>query len=405
MNVLLINLKSDITHFALMPISLLYLAQPLLEAGVNVEIIDQRFETDFFETLRSSLAGDITAVGISCITGPQLNELIAVTTFIRSISGVPIVVGGSHVTIFPEQTLASHCIDYVVIGKGELPFLNLVRALADNSFQGLPMVGHKVGGDIVITKGDVPDYTSSSVPYHLIAKYGKYSTVSILSSRGCLYDCAFCAIKAIYPGYTEFPVPNVVAMIQDAVRLEPLTIQFLDDNFLSRVRRVIDLFQVCRQNDLRFRWVCSARVDEVLRIDDQVLFFLKQASLTGIFLGVESGSQRILDLINKKIRCDMVLELNQKLKKFGIIPYYSFMVGFPTETDADREATFRLMDQLKRENSRAVIWKANNYTPYPSTKLYHLALEHGFKVPASLQEWSEKHPYSKEYDVPYDTRL
>lgn len=388
-----------------MPISLLYIAQPLIEAGIDVEILDQRFETEFFKALRERLNAGLICIGISCITGPQIYHLIKIATFIKSISSVPIVVGGSHATILPEQTLESALIDYVVLGKGEIPFLNLVQSLKNHDFTGLPMVGHKDGNNVIITKGDVADCDVTEIPYHLVSKYKKASTVSLLTSRGCLYSCSFCAVKLLYPEYSELPLNDVFHMIKGALNLRPTTVNILDDNFFYNIKRVRDLFSLCRQNGLYFKWVCSGRVDEVLKVDDSILAELKESRLVSVFLGVESGSERILNLINKKIDKNMVLALNQKLKRYGISPHFSFMADFPTETDFDREETIKLIHQLKNENPSAMIWKINKYTPYPGTKLFQMSVENGFVAPTTLQGWGEIHFYTDDYDVPYNRKL
>ncbi len=101
----------------------------------------------------------------------------------------------------------------------------------------------------------------------------------------------------------------------------------------------------------------------------------------------------------------MVLRLNLRLRQEGIMPHYSFMAGFPTETREDLVKTVRLMNRLKKENPRAVIWKLNEYTPYPGTELFDLAIQEGFKPPERFEEWSHIHFYSKEYGLPYDISL
>jgi anaerobic magnesium-protoporphyrin IX monomethyl ester cyclase len=110
-------------------------------------------------------------------------------------------------------------------------------------------------------------------------------------------------------------------------------------------------------------------------------------------------------MINKGITPDMVLDLNLRLRKEAIVPHYSFMAGFPGETRVDFEETVRLMDRLKQENPEALIWKINRYTPYPGTKLFDVAVQGGFRPPATFEGWSRVHFYSGEYGLPYNLRL
>ncbi len=404
--VLLIYPTADARDMTLVPLSLLYVAQPLIENGIEVEIIDQRCEKDFFEMLRRSLTPEPICVGINCITGPQIEQVIRISEFLKKNTNAPIVLGGPHPTLFPEQTLESRFIDYVVIGRGEAPFLNLVLAMRENaSAEGIPRIGYKEDGKAVVKKGLIREIDIRTVPYHLVFRYGRPSTIPIFSSYGCPYDCAFCVEKVLHPVYREIPLDDVLGLLEGALRLKPQGITFLDDNFLLSRRRVADLLGLCHKKGFDFHWVCMGRADAVLRLSDPTLAFLKQRGLVGIYFGVESGSPKILKLIHKGITPEIVLDLNLRMKKEGIATHYSFMAGFPGETRDDFEETVRLMDRLKRDNPEAVIWKINRYTPYPGTKLYNAAVKSGFRPPTTFEEWGRVHFYSEEFGLPYNERL
>ena len=404
--VLLLYPAADVQQLTLIPLSLLHIAQPLLEEGIDVEIIDQRLEMDFFNRLQQRIQSDLICIGISCITGRPIQQAIRISEFIRERTSAPIVLGGTHATLLPEQTLESPLIDYIVIGKGEAPFLNLVKALKTNqSVTGLKQVGYKENGKIIVNRGSVPEIKVNRIPYHILSRYARPSSVPIISSYGCPYNCSFCVEKVLHPKYHEIAISDVMLMIQGALELKPGFINFIDDNFLVNRKRVIELFSLCRENNFNFQTVCTGRVDEVLSLDDDDVGFLRQRGLVGIFFGIESGSRKILKLVNKRITPDMVLKLNLRMKKEGIAPHYSFMAGFPTETKEDREETVRLMDRLKQENPQAVVWKINNYTPYPGTELYDLAVQYGFNPPRTFEEWSRVHFYSEDHGGGYDERL
>ncbi len=404
--ILLLYPEADAQDFSLVPLSLLYVAQPLIEHGFDVEIIDQRFEEDFFGELKARIAPAPICIGINCITGPQIDQVIAISKFLRNLTDVPLVLGGPHATLFPEQTLESGLVDYIVMGKGEVPFLNLVSALKNNaSPEGIANIGYMQHGEMSIRKGTVQEVPVRTIPYHLVLRYGRPSTVPIFTSYGCPYRCAFCVEKVLHPVYHEVPLSDVLFMIEDALRLEPHFIDFLDDNFLLNRRRVMDIFSLTHQKGLNFFWVCMGRVDGVMRMTDEALAFLKQRGLAGIYFGIESGSEKILKLINKGITPTMVLELNLRMKKEGIQPHYSFMAGFPTETEEDIRATRGLIERLKLDNPKAVVWKVNQYTPYPGTPLFDVAVQNGFKPPERFEEWSRVNFYSKEYGAAYDVHL
>lgn len=403
--VLLLYPAGEPGQLSLIPLSLLYVAQPLIEEGIDVELIDQRLEKDFFKRVHERIASGLICIGISCTTGPQIEQVIRISKFIKKETNTPIVLGGPHPTLFPVQTLESPFIDYVVVGRGEAVFLNLVEALKRNaSAVGLLNVGYKENGRVVIKKGSVSEHRVRRIPYHLASRYGRPSSVPILSSYGCPYHCTFCVERVLHPAYFEIPLSEVLRMVEEALLLKPKFINFFDDNFLLNKKRVLDLLSLCRNRGLDFRWICTGRADAVLNLGEETLF-LKQRGLLAVYFGIESGSPRILKLINKGIAPETVLKLNSKLREEGIIPHYSFMAGFPTETEEDFQETIRLMNRLKQENSRAVIWKINKYTPYPGTELFDLAVQNGFKPPERFEEWSHLHFYSEEYQVPYDVQL
>jgi len=397
---------ADAEQLSLIPLSLLYIAQPLIEDGIDVEIIDQRRENDFFDRVHQRITPDLICIGISCITGPQIEQVIKISECIRKLTGTPIVLGGPHATLFPEQTLESALIDYIVIGRGEGAFLNLLRALKRKaSIQGVPQVGYKENGRIIINRGFMPEINVRRIPYHLVLRYGRPSTVPIVSSYGCRFHCSFCVERVLHPEYYEIPISDVLFMVEDALSLRPHFINFIDDNFLLNRKRVMELFSLFRQKGLNFRWICTGRVDEALSLDDDALRFLKEMGLFAVYFGIESGSPKILKLIHKGITPEMVLRLNMRLRQEGIIPHYSFMAGFPTETKEDFEKTIGLMNWLKKENPEAVIWKINQYTPYPGTDLFNLAVQNGFKPPEKFEEWNHVHFYSEEYGTPFDACL
>jgi radical SAM superfamily enzyme YgiQ (UPF0313 family) len=404
--VLLIYPATDEEQMSIIPLSLLYIAQPLLEENIHVEIIDQRFERDFFSRLGQRIHSDLICVGISCITGPQIAQVEKISEVVRKRSSVPVVLGGPHATLLPEQTLDSGLVDYIVIGKGEAAFLRFVKALKLNeSVKNFEQIGFKENGRIIVNRGSVPEINVRRIPYHLMFQYGKPPAIPIVSSYGCPHKCSFCAVRVLYPKYCERTTDDVMFMIEEALALKPQLINFIDDNFLLNRKRVKEILSQCWRKGFHFESLCTGRVDEVLRLDDDTLRFLRKRGIMGIFFGVESGSSRILELVNKRITPEMVLKLNRRLRQEGIIPQYSFMAGFPTETKEDVVKTIRLMSLLKKENPRAVIWKLNKYTPYPGTELFDLAVQEGFKPPEKFTEWSHIHFYSKEYGLPYDLSL
>jgi len=409
--ILLLYPKSTDDSLKLIPLSLLYIARPLLKAGFTVEILDQRCDPLFFERLNTLLNQDIICIGITCITGTQIKNVIAIMNFIKKKSNIPIVLGGSHPTILPKQTLRSSIADYVIISDGEIPFLKLVKALKDKKeTKNITGLCFRRNGEILLNQ---PNWAINinyrkkvvPIPYYLIQRYNYSEVVPIISSYGCFGHCAFCIERVLHPQCFFLPVKNIVSMIENGLRLGVKTIDFIDDNFLMSKKRVKEIFDVCKRKNLFFEWVCSGRVDIVLSFGNEFLIWLKERGLLSIFFGVESGSPKILKRIKKGITTAMVLRLNRKFKKLGIKVNFSFMAGFPTETKKDLEDTFRLIRYLKKDNPEATIWKINKFTPYPETALFELAKEYGFNSPETFEGWHKVHFYNHTYKHNFDMKL
>ncbi|HEJ83749.1 MAG TPA: B12-binding domain-containing radical SAM protein, partial [Desulfobacteraceae bacterium] len=384
--VLLIYPASDSEETGYLPLSLMYIAQPLLENNIEVEIIDHRYENDLFSILARQMDSGLICIGMNCITGPHIEQVQRICEFVKERSSIPIVLGGPHPTLLPEQTLQSGLVDYVVMHKGEAPFLRLVKALKmDEPVGHLKQIGWRENGRIYVNRDPVPEIQVRIIPYHLILKYGKPNVIPIITSYGCPYHCSFCVERVLHPKYTHIPMDVVLSMIGQAMELKPALINFIDDNFLLDRKRVIELLSMCQKNDLNFYSLCTGRVDEVLRMDDESLRFMRNRGLTRIFFGIESGSPRILNMIRKRLTVEMVLDLNRRLRNERIIPHYSFMAGFPTETKEDIEKTIHLIHRLKKENPESVIWKINKYVPYPGTELFDLAVQQGFNPPKRFE--------------------
>lgn len=163
---------------------------------------------------------------------------------------------------------------------------------------------------------------------------------------------------------------------------------FTDDNFFINMRRAYDILCGIVRADLHITLgKLQLRADEICSMDRDFLDLLVRAGVKRIHIGVESGSQRILDLIKKHETVEKIIEANRKLVPYPIVPLYLFMMGLPTETPEEFAQSIRLAVQLTNENPRAVK-SFNIYTPYPGTELYRLAVQLGLKEPQRLEDWA-----------------
>jgi len=163
---------------------------------------------------------------------------------------------------------------------------------------------------------------------------------------------------------------------------------FQDDNFSVDVKRVKSFCdQVIEQKmDIKFG-LMGTRIDTLKYFDDEMFSKLHQAGCLNIDIGIESGSDRILQLMSKAITVADIHEVNARIKHYDFIIKFTFIIGFPTESDEEINQTIDLAMKLAAENSHAYT-PFYIATPYPGTGLYKQAIENGLKPPQSLEEWA-----------------
>lgn len=163
---------------------------------------------------------------------------------------------------------------------------------------------------------------------------------------------------------------------------------FSDDHFFIDMKRARGIIEEIVRADLGI--VISKlqiRADTICRMDDEFLELMVRAGVKRFTVGVESGSQRVLDLIKKDVTVEEVIEANRKLARYSIIPLYLFMMGMPTETPDELRQSLELADRLIEENPKAAK-TFNIYTAYPGTELYHHAVQEGLQAPERLEDWA-----------------
>lgn len=389
-----------------LPLSLIYIASPL-KRKFEIKIIDQRVDKEWHRTLKNELAlNRVICVGISSMTGPQIWGAIEAAGIVkRYFPDLPIVWGGVHPSLLPEETIQNEFVDIVVIGDGEETFTELVDVLREggnkSSVRGII---YKDGDAIIKTqeRGQFPIAQVDHLEYDLIDikryifshPWTNRKILPLITSRGCPYKCAYCYnTKFSNSRWSSLSAEQTVSAITDLVNKYHITgIFLLDDNFFVSLERVSGICELLIRNNLNIHiYNANCRVDTIIRIEDELLRLMKKVGFNHLYIGVESGSDRVLEKIKKDITIEQVLITNEKLKNIGITPIYSFMVGFSFETMEEIKKTVLLMNRLLKENSDAIIYKLQIFTPFPGTELFYQASRLGMKLPSSLQEWADYH--------------
>ncbi|MFC1485634.1 B12-binding domain-containing radical SAM protein [Candidatus Latescibacterota bacterium] len=381
-----------------LPLSLLAIATPLDRAGYEVSIIDQRVDPLWKEHLTEEILKQPICVGISSMTGPQIKNGLEVSGLVREHGDIPIVWGGIHPTLLPGQTLEHEDIDIVVQGEGEETFFELVQVLE----RGTPLdtvqgIWYKEDGQIKST-GSRPRVDLNEQPplsYHLV-DMKKYlisvfgvDHISFETSRGCPFRCGYCYNTTVYKSnWLGMSTDEVVRRVKRLVEEYGIKgILFSDDNFFGNKRRAIEIIKKIKDEN---PGILISKIDAhssmLSKLTDEELTLLKESGCRMLMMGIESGSPRILELMNKKMNIPDLISFNKRLINYGIMPHYFFMMGFPTETLDDISQTLSLKNRLSADNPGAVP-RFNIFTPFPGTPLFDISVREGLKVPDRLEDW------------------
>lgn len=388
------------------PHALLTVAAPVLKAGYSVKLLDQRTQSITEDILSRSISSDLICIGISAMTGTQILNALKLARMVRKLTDgkIPVVWGGPHPSVMPEQTLMDENVDIVVIGEGDATFLELVKALEKKqSLSDIKGIIYKDGAEMVKTEDrpllDVE--TLLPVPWELIDvenyvhrdMYLRESTRVLdigQTSRGCPFNCGFCSSATIRRRkWRPMSVDKSLNMVVENVRRFKLDgIWLRDDEFYINRKRAYEICLGIINEKLNISFYTSGtRVDVFMRATDEEVEVLKRAGAHTLKFGAESGSQRILDLMKKGIRIEQTISSNLRCKKHDINPVFAFIVGYPTETFEDINMTIDLMFSMRKDNPKAEFETMATYTAVPGTPDFKLALEYGLKPPESLEGW------------------
>lgn len=364
------------------PLGLGYLAAVLENEGVEVKIFDNYLmEEDNYYIIKLLQDFDADIVGISCSTATYLS-CVEIAQLIKKYYPKKIIVtGGPHSTLFPEQILNTGFFDAVVLGEGEWIFRNLVRSNSRQDWLNITGLMFKQNGDIISTgrANFITNLDELPMPArHLLPmdRYPKvveflevYPIYSINTSRGCPFNCSFCSVRIIWgKSYRSFSPTRIVDEIQHLVnRYGAKGIYFREDNFTLSSSRVLEICNLIKKRDIKIQWVCESRVEH---IKEDVLKEMVSAGCRAIWFGVESGSKRTLELIDKCIIKEDALNTFSLCRKYRVKAGASFIIGLPGEKKKDMYKTLVFADELNG------YWTwFNYYLGIPGSRIYETVVK------------------------------
>ena len=373
----------------------------------EVIIIDQRVP-GWKTKLNSALKMKPLCFGIATWTGVQLKFSLEVTKYVKSISNVPIVWGGIHPSTTQRQTMENRFVDFIVEGEGELTFPKFLKTLEDGGdFSKINGLWYKEDDKIKngksFEKRESLDMDKlNKIPYHLLnlkdyeGRASSHSGKAFLveTGRGCPRRCAYCYNTMFNQGsWRTVSAEKMIQNIKDIVEWSGTKdLFFIDDNFFSDRKRTLKFVELLKREKLDIRWGVECEIYMLNKMDDNLLQELENVGLRSMSIGVESGSKRIIKMLDKVLNLDHVEIVNRRLAKFNFDPMYNFMGGYITETEEELKETLSLIVRILEDNRRAHIQGMGMVVPYPGTPYLNMAKKVGLNEPQSLEGWFNYNP-------------
>lgn len=351
------------------PLGLLYVASYLEKHGVSVKVVDPLSQR------KEEYVSESPYTGITCMSNqfPKVKQIVKEVK--EKNSDTKIVVGGVHPTVATEEVISDENIDIAVVGEGEKAMLKIVQ---ENIEEGI------VYGEAIQNLDEIP-YPAR----HLVDMnwYLKRDTVvpfkwiratNVITSRGCPFSCNFCinSKHAMFGKKIRYHSAQYVRWEVTGLCLEYNVegVYFFDDNFVTNKKRLLEICKYIKP--LELKWFCQSRVDTLNR---EMLEVMKSSGCVGIAFGAESGSQRVLNAINKKAKVEDTVKIFDLCRKVEVKTLANIIIGNPEETYEDIELTDKLLERIKADYVQ--VW---HLTPYEGTVIYDQAMENGWIKNTSL---------------------
>jgi anaerobic magnesium-protoporphyrin IX monomethyl ester cyclase len=411
--IVLYNPESSANRKPVLPMSLLAVGA-VLEGKYAYRIVDGNLEDDPLAALeqvirnaREDRPGEPPLLAVTVMPGPQLEQAVPLCRRLKQRHPDLIVVWGGY---FPTQhwdaCLRAPYVDFVIRGHGEYAFLRLLESLAGAdwrpdgaSLSSLPGLAYRDADGRPVTNAlapippprQLPPWNFDRVP---VERYVRQTflgrrTLGYHSSYGCPFFCNFCAVVNMVNGRWLPQSSEQVAAIAHLYRQRwgVDAIEFYDNNFFTQEARVAEFSE--RVLDLGIAWWGEGRIDTLEKYGDRTWRLMRDSGLRMIFMGAESGSMTTLKRMRKggQMSPDKTLAMARRMREWGIVPEFSFVMGNPPDPETDVRETMGFIRKVKQVNPAAEVIMYL-YTPVPlGGDLYDDARAGGFAFPETLEEW------------------
>lgn len=384
-----------------MPLALLAIGSQVDE-NYHVVIIDARIASaaQVAEQIEKHIDSTLL-VGVTSLTGAPLMDAIAFTQTIRARNAeVTIVWGGWHTSLFPEKTLIDiPAVDIAVVGQGESTFKEIVEKIERHeTLDAVKGIVFRKGKELVKTAprlltdmNDYPRLNYDLIDVEMYFKAKGRRQFDFITSIGCFFRCTFCADPFVFNRKFSALLPERIAedllFYHEKYGFDDLNFQ--DETFFTYPDKILEMAFIFQSRGTPFTWAATMRADQGSRMTKEQFKICKEGGLRRLLIGVESGSQEMMDWLKKDIKIEQVEQCAEWCRDLDIAVIFPFIVGFPGEKEESVRASQNMIRKLARmsPNFETPIFY---FKPYPGTKITDDVVAKGeFQLPESVFEWAE----------------
>ncbi len=397
-----------------LPNSILSVAASI-EGKYNYVLVDGNLEKDPYQKIIEFInTGNYNIFACSVMPGPQLKQAIPYSKKIKLLyPDITIIWGGYFASNQSQVVMSSGYVDYIIYGPGDQAFPKLIKAIEnDQPLELIPNLIFRNNENNIIKNHKDELYEQDTLPalpypklnnFYPVHKYLGATclgtkTIAYHSSIGCPFSCAFCGIVPIFNARWK---GRSAQLIYDDLKYLKETyggnaIEFHDNNFFVSEKRTVEFSQLIKKENMN--WWGEGRIDTVDKYSDESLKLMYDAGCKMIFFGAETGNDKILKMMDKggTQTGEQIKKFAARLKKVGIIPEYSFVLGTPganeQETNKQINEDIQFIRIIKEINpSTEIIIYVYSPVPTEGSELYNAVKKAGFSFPATLDEWISPH--------------
>lgn len=374
--------------------------------GHEVDLIDLRALSGWDHFRSELLKRQPRVLGLSMMSVDYDPVMTAIDLAKEVIPDIVTVVGGPHVSLATDDVLPNPKVDFLVVGEGEIAYPELLGRIergegAERVFSSahpdlntIPFADRRLFLDEWRRWGyklDSPEVPIADLPTPF---------VTVITGRGCIYNCSFCmpAERFIFgPKVRRRSVENVIAELKQLRDEYNFQSMLIHDDCITEDRAWVQEFcRRYREEGFTAIWYCQSRADIICRHPDMIKD-MYDAGLRGVFVGFESGNQRVLNFLRKGTKVEHNIEAARILRSMGIKIWANYMLGIPTETKDEVMDTIRMLKIIDPD-----YYSPSFFTPHPGSDLYTYCEENDLSLIKSHEEYRRNPTAPKIKGVDYE---